>query len=766
MNLDYIEIGTCDFNALVLEDNDFIGISIDPLKTYTDNLPDKKNNKKINVAISDFDGYSDFFYVEPEDIENHGLPFWIRGCNSINNQHPSVLNILKERNLEHLYKSIKVKTMTWDALVRTENIISVDYLKINAEGHDCIIVQNILKSKTNILPKKIKFEANALTPFEKINDTLNLLIERGYMVAHKDENSIIVELTDKIVNKIIFASDSNPDYIDFWPINSELCSKRLGITPVLFHICEEDSDFYWDNYGLVKKIKRTSENTGLEAQIYRMYGTKYFMNEICMTSDIDMLLFSKEYVKNHHFDKNSVTILNSDVYDSKRPECVGVYSSNRYPICYVVATGNIFNDILNTDVDFDKYYNRLSKLGFGYDTDEIYFGKCLLKSQVKVNKVKRGYSSSFYCPNRIEKHHFENENDFFKINLNGFIDVESFIDCHCARPYSKYKKKINNLVRQLIKMDTPEMKEVFLIGCHITNDTQEKLLRELIDFLEKNQKKFVLSSHTMLPQDIIKKSVGFIYDSVNPVYKTWELEGYPKFYFETENFKIISPSVSYGAINYYHVGAIKLINNGVRYLLPMDYEIIHWVEYDTIPDLSLFEENKNKFDDYDFVFYGVGSFFSFKKTKINREFNNMTDDEILNTLSKNDYLAERALGKMLVEGKKHQVFLDDSRKELWGRYSQCFNETKLNWCLLEMNNEVQMFITSIQNKITKAEILVDDKKHSFELSPWNWILIPLAKKEQICNFELFIDGISEIKLDLSNKKTYNQAVRSNSIISK
>lgn len=766
MHLDYIEIGTSDFDALVLDDNDLVGISIEPLQIYTEKLPNKKNNKKINVAISDFDGYSDFFYVEPTDIDKYDLPFWIKGCNSINDYHPSVLEILREKNLMSLYRSIKVKTITWDTLVRTENITSVEFLKIDAEGHDCIILENVINSQTNILPKKIKFEANSLTSSNKINNTLNLLIKRGYVVSHKDNEGIIVELTEKIVNKIIFASDSNPDFIDFWPINSELCSKKLGVTPVLFHICEEESDFYWDNYGIVKKIKRVSDNPGFEAQIYRMYGTKYFMNEICMTSDIDMLLFNKDYVKNHHFEKESVTILNSDAYDSKRPECVGIYGSNRYPICYIVATGNVFNKILNTDVEFQEYHKRLLEMNLGYDTDEIYFGNSLIQSNVKTTKIKRGYSSSFHCPNRIEKYHFTNESEFFKLNLNGFVSVENFIDCHCARPYSQHKSKIKNIVSQLIKIDGSGLKEVFLIGCHIENENQEKLLRELVEFLEKNNKEFVLSSHTPIPQDIIEKSVGFIYDSANPVYKTWELDNYPKFYFETNDFKILSPYVSYGAINYYHVGAIKLINNGVKYLLSTDYDIINWVEYDTIPDLKLLENNKHKFYDYDFVFYGIGSLFSFRKSKVNLEFNSLKGDEILNILSKNDYLAENVLSKMLVDGKKHQVFLDDTQKGLWGRYSQCFNNNKINWCLLEIKEEIQFFITSLQEQNTKVEIKVDGNYHFFDVKPGNWILYPISQKEQIGIFELFVDGLLEVKIDLSNKKTYNQVIHSNSLISK
>jgi hypothetical protein len=47
MYLDYIEIGTSDFDTLVQSTN-LKGISIDPLSIYLDNLPNKNNNTKLS----------------------------------------------------------------------------------------------------------------------------------------------------------------------------------------------------------------------------------------------------------------------------------------------------------------------------------------------------------------------------------------------------------------------------------------------------------------------------------------------------------------------------------------------------------------------------------------------------------------------------------------------------------------------------------------------------------------------------------------------
>jgi hypothetical protein len=257
------------------------------------------------------------------------------------------------------------------------------------------------------------------------------------------------------IKYMIFAIDDNPEYSDFWPINSEICRKKLGITPVLFHITNEDSDFYEDDFGLVKKVKAlTNINTGFQAQIFRMYGTKFFPNDICMTNDIDMLLFNRDYLEYNlkDLDDDSLVIFASDGYDSSRPECSPIeYSVERYPICYITGKGSIFNQLLNTDVSFLEYCLRLLSLELGWDTDEIYFGSQVGKNEIiNVHKIKRGISSNFYTPGRIEKHNFIDLN-VSKLDLNGVIDIEYFIDCHCARPYSIYEKEINNLKNLILK---------------------------------------------------------------------------------------------------------------------------------------------------------------------------------------------------------------------------------------------------------------------------------------------------------------------------
>lgn len=193
MNYDFIEIGTSDFDTLLQTTENQIGLSIEPIKFYLDKLPNNPHVIKVNCAISDADGITDIFWVDPEDIKKYDLFSYLRGCNSINHPHETTLNVLKSVNLESLLKRTTCVTSTWKTIVDRYDIKSVNLLKIDTEGHDCYIINNIIDDCGGILPKKIIFEANILSDPILIDKTIDRLIENGYVLISRDENDVILE---------------------------------------------------------------------------------------------------------------------------------------------------------------------------------------------------------------------------------------------------------------------------------------------------------------------------------------------------------------------------------------------------------------------------------------------------------------------------------------------------------------------------------------------------------------------------------------------
>lgn len=162
-----IEIGTSDFRTLA---GQIEGLFIEPVKEHFDRLPDCN---KENIAISNYEGEIDIFYIPAEVIKQHNIPNWTRGCNSINEPHPS----LKQWN--HLITSHKVKVERIKTVLERHNIKSISLLKIDTEGHDCVILNDYLDT-VETLPETIQFEANTLSVEKDVKAVVKRLESKGY----------------------------------------------------------------------------------------------------------------------------------------------------------------------------------------------------------------------------------------------------------------------------------------------------------------------------------------------------------------------------------------------------------------------------------------------------------------------------------------------------------------------------------------------------------------------------------------------------------
>lgn len=196
-DIDFLEIGTSDFNTLIEKANDNIkGFSVEPIKFYLDSLPTPKNIKKINAAISITNSTDDInlYYIPYEKIIEHNLPRWFKGCNSLGKMHPKVI----EHKLEHLVEALRVGQIPISFFLEQHNIRKIDFLKIDTEGGDTYILEhlyNYLVSKEKIyLPKKVKFESNRLTSRDRIDLITNLYSKLGYKSRRlKNDTEMILQ---------------------------------------------------------------------------------------------------------------------------------------------------------------------------------------------------------------------------------------------------------------------------------------------------------------------------------------------------------------------------------------------------------------------------------------------------------------------------------------------------------------------------------------------------------------------------------------------
>jgi FkbM family methyltransferase len=176
-----LEIGTSDFRTLAGKVD---GIFIEPVKYYFDRLP---NCNKENVAISNYTGSINIYYLTDEEIKKFNLPDWIRGCASIGQIHPAIINKLKEVGAPiNSVRIDKVKVVRIKSIIEKYKICSLELLKIDTEGHDSIILNDFLDT-VSIRPIEIQFEANSLSQNKDIFSLLNRL-KTEYTIIRKGSN--------------------------------------------------------------------------------------------------------------------------------------------------------------------------------------------------------------------------------------------------------------------------------------------------------------------------------------------------------------------------------------------------------------------------------------------------------------------------------------------------------------------------------------------------------------------------------------------------
>lgn len=221
--LDFIEIGTSDFDCEILKIDNKVGISIEPIKYYLDRLSNKKNCIKLNIAISNYNGYININYLDENTINKYNLPIWARGCNSVNNFHNTIKNILLQNNINikdlAIIESVPCYTLKY--IINDNNITGIYLLKIDTEGHDCIILEHYFENyqNNNFLPHKIIFETNILTDSNYIDKILLMAKNIGYDLISRDEDAILQLNLKKIAKNNKFSSMITNYYIEEYPKN-------------------------------------------------------------------------------------------------------------------------------------------------------------------------------------------------------------------------------------------------------------------------------------------------------------------------------------------------------------------------------------------------------------------------------------------------------------------------------------------------------------------------------------------------------------------
>jgi hypothetical protein len=196
MHYEFIEIGTSDFDTEIQRCRSYDrGLSVEPLLVYLNKLPCKQGVHKVLGAVSDQDGWVDCYYIPESEIVKYNFPWWLRGCNSVFKMHPTGEAIVRNAGLDPLdvFKTCTVPMYSVKTLLGMYQVDSLGYLKVDTEGHDCVILNGYMDWVERGGPKanQVVFESNVLTAKESVDALVKRMESAGYYVVHRGEDTVM-----------------------------------------------------------------------------------------------------------------------------------------------------------------------------------------------------------------------------------------------------------------------------------------------------------------------------------------------------------------------------------------------------------------------------------------------------------------------------------------------------------------------------------------------------------------------------------------------
>jgi len=228
------------------------------------------------------------------------------------------------------------------------------------------------------------------------------------------------------------SANENPDYYSFWPLVSRVWKEYMGIEPILIFIGNEIPEGINEDYGRIILFEPIEGiPTATQSQFIRLWYTQ-FMDDITITTDIDMFPLSKSYFI------SQIKKIEDDKF------VILGFLPTGFSICYNIAKPETFRELLNLKPDFSENilptFNEAKKKGDQWFTDEIYLDRNL--SSYKGDKLIRFHRGNNPQLTRIDRNNWVYNSSMLKLG--------TYYDCHSIRPYTKFKQEIDRLINYIL----------------------------------------------------------------------------------------------------------------------------------------------------------------------------------------------------------------------------------------------------------------------------------------------------------------------------
>jgi hypothetical protein len=242
--------------------------------------------------------------------------------------------------------------------------------------------------------------------------------------------------------KVSISCNANPFYLEFWEPVSRIWKHKFGLEPYLFFVGRKENVPKKEHGTVVHVpiVKGIPEHT--QAQWARLHFLQSDLDAVWITSDIDMFPLSRFYFMEmaQSVSDDCFVSLNSDMRDY-------------FPVCYNMATGRAFRDVLDLKPDFADdvrvVYETTSSDSHvvngqtfdNWNADERYSSSKICKYRLnKPSKIIQFLRpGGFHGGRRIDRNRWRYNDKMVKSDW--------YLDCHSLRPYGKHREQIEALLK-------------------------------------------------------------------------------------------------------------------------------------------------------------------------------------------------------------------------------------------------------------------------------------------------------------------------------
>ena len=145
------------------------------------------------------------------------------------------------------------------------------------------------------------------------------------------------------IDRVILATNDNPNYIEFWPIVAKVWKNVFGIQPTLALIGDENVKVDESLGDVIRFEPIPGIPTKTQAQTIRLLLPCLFEYEVSIISDIDVIPLNTSYIIDQikNISDNKFVVYNNMEYVSPKNQITV------YPMCYNTAKGSTFKEIFN-----------------------------------------------------------------------------------------------------------------------------------------------------------------------------------------------------------------------------------------------------------------------------------------------------------------------------------------------------------------------------------------------------------------------------------